>query len=95
MTSKGCCYVCPTAEFLHCYLELFSRPEIAACFEAPGSSNFTGPCRLLLLHSELAKLTGAAGALSIRQERQLIQVRDEGWIHQWSLFELPGRAISL
>lgn len=77
MASKGRCYVCPTAEFLHCYLELFDRPEIAACFGASGSGTLTGSCRLLLLHSELAKLTGAAGALSIRQERQLVQVRDE------------------
>lgn len=93
-------YVCPTADFLHCYLELFGRPSVAACFRrggggspvdaagtsAPraqaaaagdgdgGGEEGGGGCSLLLLHSELSKLTGAAGALSMRQERHLAQV---------------------
>ncbi len=93
-------YVCPTADFLHCYLELFGRPSFAACFRrgtgggsqvdaagtsAPqaepaaaagdgGGEEGGGGCSLLLLHSELSKLTGAAGALSMRQERNLAQV---------------------
>lgn len=83
-------YICPTADFLHCYLELFDRPSFQACFQ-DGLDNATsisstasgvasrqteerGDCCLLLLHSELSKLTGAAGALSIRQERRLVQV---------------------
>eukprot|EP00903_Cladosiphon_okamuranus_P006825 g6650.t1 len=77
----GTCYVCPTADFLHCYLELFGRPSFAACFQQGGRSSGggveegpTAGCRLLLLHSELSKLTGAAGALSMKQERHLAQL---------------------
>ncbi|CAM9312557.1 unnamed protein product, partial [Scytosiphon promiscuus] len=94
------CYVCPTADFLQCYLELFDRPSFAACFrhgdgseavaerggevvaeESFGSSGGGGgsggggvPCSLMLLHSELSKLTGATGALSMKQERRLAQL---------------------
>ncbi|CAM9652144.1 unnamed protein product [Ectocarpus fasciculatus] len=94
-------YVCPTADFLHCYLELFDRPNFAACFQREGGNGHAGagttnaapppaagaigggasgqeqrppPCSLLLLHSELSKLTGAAGALSMKQERRLSQL---------------------
>ena len=77
------CYVCPTADFLQCYLELFGRPSVAACFQRGGDGGGGGVggekgrpagCSLLLLHSELSKLTGAAGALSMKQERHLAQV---------------------
>lgn len=99
---RRCSYVCPTADFLQCYLELFDRPNFAACFQRDGGSGGAAaagttnaahppaagaigggvsgqerppPCGLLLLHSELSKLTGATGALSMKQERRLSQVR--------------------
>ncbi|CAM9697488.1 unnamed protein product [Pylaiella littoralis] len=74
-------YVCPTADFLQCYLELFDRPSFAACFQRGGGGGGGGGgaeegrgCNLLLLHSELSKLTGATGALSMKQERRLAQI---------------------
>lgn len=81
-------YLCPSADFLHCYLELFDRPEIQGCFrdtDGKGIGNATrelsgggGAYRLLLLYSELCKLTGASGAMSMRQERRLMQVQSVG-----------------
>lgn len=78
-------YVCPSADFLHCYLELFDRLEFDRCFRDGYDSSNTdgggggcgqegGRCTLLLLYSELSKLTGSSGALSIRRERRLMQV---------------------
>ncbi|CAM9489850.1 unnamed protein product, partial [Ectocarpus sp. 4 AP-2014] len=73
---RRCSYACPTADFLHCYLELFDRPNFAACFQREGDSGQERPppCCLLLLHSELSKLTGATGVLSMKQERRLSQL---------------------
>lgn len=106
-TGGNYCYVCPTADFLQCYLELFDRPDLTACFRHGDSAEMTASaagvgkfgseepggavggsgsgegregaaaCSLLLLHSELSKLTGATGALSMKQERRLAQVRDD------------------
>ncbi|CAM9323899.1 unnamed protein product [Ectocarpus sp. 12 AP-2014] len=39
---RRCSYVCPTADFLHCYLELFDRPNFAACFQRDGGSGGGG-----------------------------------------------------
>ncbi|CAM9127904.1 unnamed protein product, partial [Choristocarpus tenellus] len=65
-------YVCPDANALHCYLDLFDEAEFASCFR--GKGGHAGHCALLLLYSQLSQLTGAAGAMSIRQERRLVQL---------------------